>query len=138
MTVLAYKLAPAYLDAKMAEYATQLGDKPVLPVFVEQTRKVLAADRMNYLRYGPYWWAVKRVLRDEGLDIGERDDEAWAHEYSELAADGQIDRTRTLLAAWEFGDANIGQTGIMTREYDIDGISFVLYDPDQEERDEDR
>ncbi|MCA8037043.1 hypothetical protein LGM46_29170 [Burkholderia arboris] len=134
MTVLAYKLDPAFLDAKMKEYTAQLGSTPALPVFVEQTRKVLAADRMNYLRYGPYWWAVKRVLRDEGLDIGEYDDEAWANEYSQKTGEGEVDPARTLLAAWEFGDANIGQHGISTREYDIDGIAFVLYDPDQEER----
>ncbi|WP_175712242.1 hypothetical protein [Burkholderia ambifaria] len=134
MTVLAFKLDPAFLDAKMKEYAAQLGGKAALPVFVDQTRKVLAADRMNYLRYGPYWWAVKRVLRDEGLDIGEYDEDAWANAYSEMMADGQVDAARTLLAAWEFGDANISQHGISTREYDIDGIAFVLYDPDQEER----
>lgn len=123
-----YKIDPAALADKLAELQKQVGDKPLLPVFVEQTRKVLAKDPKNYLRYGPYWWAAKRVLRAGGVDVGQYDEPIWANEYTGATPE------LTLLAAWEFGDDNIGQYGVLTNEYDIDGRTFLLYDPDQEER----
>ncbi|WP_321946582.1 hypothetical protein [Paraburkholderia sp. J10-1] len=131
----AYKLDPAYLDARMSALKEQVGTNDVLPIFVEQTRKVLASDRLNYRRYGPYWWAMKRVLHEEGIDIGAFEEPAWADVYFERDASGNVDRARTLLAAWEFGDDNMEAYGVQSNVYDIDDTTFQLYDPDQEERD---
>jgi hypothetical protein len=129
VSLTAFKIAPAYLAAQQAEYQAQIGEgKPLLPVFVAQTTKILRDDRDAYLRFGPYWWAVKRVLRNNDIGVGEYDEPMWADEYAcempEL----------TLIAAWEFADDAMGAYGVQTREYDLDGIDFLLYDPDQAKR----
>jgi hypothetical protein len=128
MTITAYKIDPTYLAAKLGEYQAQVGDgAPLLPVFVAQTAKVLNHDRSAYLRYGPYWWAVKRVLRENGIGVGETDEPIWANEYACETPE------LTLLAAWEFADDNMGQFGVQSNEYNLDGMDFLLYDPDQAE-----
>lgn len=132
MTITANKLDPAYLAERMAALQKQVGEgKPLLPIFVEQTRKVLARDPHAYLRYGPYWWSIKRILRDNGVDVGPTDEPMWADEYAIAGDNGPA---LTLLAAWEFGDDNMGRFGVSTREYDLDGVTFLLHDEDQEAR----
>ncbi|MFM0608657.1 hypothetical protein PQR05_29425 [Paraburkholderia sediminicola] len=128
MTITAFKMNPVYLEAKRAEYAAQVApDKPLLPLFVNQTVKVLLGDKKAYLRYGPYWWAVKRILVANDAGVGTYMEPHWADEYA--AADDEL----TLIAAWEFADDAMGRFGVQTREYDLDDVAFLLYDPDQEE-----
>jgi hypothetical protein len=127
-----YKIDPAYLSIKLAGFQAQVGpDVPLLPLFIEQTRKVLATGGAAYKRYGPYWWAVKRILRAGGLAVGTYDEPSWAGEYEINGDDGTVDAETTLLAAWEFADDNTGEFGVLTDEYDLAGVTFVLYDPDQ-------
>ena len=128
-----YKMDPAFLRSQLAMYQSQVGGKPLLPIFVEQTRKVLSRDRNNYLRYGPYWWAMKRVLRANGLAVGIYDEPSWAAEYEVKDGDA-VSPELTLLAGWAFGDDVIGTTGVLTNEYTIGGRPFVLDDPDQRAR----
>lgn len=130
MMITAYKMDPAYLRAKLGDYQAQVGaDKPLLPLFIAQTAKVLLNDRQAYLRYGPYWWAVKRILFAAGLGVGTYTEPMWADEYAQ-----ETDEL-TLIAAWEFADDAMGRFGVQTREYDLtEDMTFLLYDPDQEER----
>ncbi len=132
--ITAYKIDSVHLNARLAELQKQVGNKPLLPIFVEQTRKVIARDTKNYLRYGPYWWAIKRILRNGGVNVGSYDEPMWANEYEVRNDDGTVNPELTLLAAWEFGDDNIGRFGVQTNEYDLDGITFLLFDPDQNAR----
>lgn len=136
MTITEFKFAPEYLAERLAQLQEQVGaSTPLLPIFVEQTRKVLAQNARAYLRYGPYWWAVKRVLRANDVDVGGTYDEPmWADEYAVKGADGEVSAALTLLSAWEFGDDHIGRFGVTTREYDLDGTTFLLFDQDQETR----
>lgn len=127
MSVTEYKIDPDYLRGKLAELQSQVGDKPLLPVFVEQTRRVLAKGQGNYLRYGPYWWAIKRILHANGVDVGIYDEPIWADEYTGGSPE------LTLLAAWEFAEDNMSPYGVLTNEYEIDGRTFLLYDADQAE-----
>jgi hypothetical protein len=127
-----YKIDPEFLRGKLAGLQKQVGaGKPLLPIFVEQTRKVLAKDQNNYLRYGPYWWAIKRILRAGGVAVGTYDEPMWATEYEMKGDDGSVSAEITLLAAWEFAEDNMGQFGVLTNEYELDGRTFVLFDPDQ-------
>lgn len=129
MTITAYKIDPAYLAGKQAEYQAQVGEgNPLLPIFVAQTAKLLNHDRDAYLRFGPYWWAVKRILQAHDAGVGTYIEPHWADEYA--AADGAL----TLIAAWEFSEDSMGRFGVQTREYDLDGTTFLLYDPDMEEK----
>lgn len=128
-----YKMDPEYLHAKRAEYWAQVHEKPLLPIFIEQTRKVLAKDAKAYLRYGPYWWAMKRILRAEGVAVGTYDEPIWADEYAVREGD-EVSAELTLIAGWEFADDNIGNVGVLTNEYELGDRTFVLYDPDQAAR----
>ncbi len=134
MTITAYKIDPGYLKDLLAQYQGELGGEAALPRFVTQTAKILAAGKREYLRYGPYWWAVKRILTAHGVAVGEQQDPMWADEFTVRGEDGAPDDALTLLAAWEFADDNMRSSGILTNEYDLDGIAFVLYDQDQAER----
>lgn len=125
-----YKMDPDYLREKRAEYWAAVHEKPLLPIFIEQTRKVLAKDPRNYLRYGPYWWAMKRILRAGGVAVGTYDEPIWAAEY-EVKDGDTVDAELTLIAGWEFADDNMGNVGVLTREYELGGRTFVLHDPDQ-------
>ncbi|WP_186083663.1 hypothetical protein [Burkholderia gladioli] len=128
MQITAYKINPQFLSRRLAELQKQVGqDKPLLPIFAAQTAKVLLNEDKAYLRFGPYWWAVKRILRAADFDAGTHMEPAWDKEYSCESDE------RTLLAAWEFADDAIGRFGVQTREYDLDGMPFLLFDPDQEE-----
>jgi hypothetical protein len=129
-----YKIDPNYLRGKLADLSKQVGGKPLLPIFIEQTRKVLGKSLTAYLRYGPYWWAMKRILRAGGLAVGTYDEPTWADEYAIKGEDGAVSPELTLLAAWEFGDDNIGGVGVLTSEYELPAGTLVLYDPDQAAR----
>ncbi|MEJ7804475.1 MAG: hypothetical protein WKG03_00935 [Telluria sp.] len=128
-----FKMDPDYLRGKLAELGEQVGGKPLLPIFVEQTRKVLAKDAKAYLRYGPYWWAMKRILRAGGVSVGAYDEPVWADEYAVKEGDA-VSPELTLIAGWDFADDNIGNVGVLTNEYELGDRTFVLYDPDQASR----
>jgi len=128
-----YKIDPDYLRGKLADLGAQVGGKPLLPIFIEQTRKVLAKDPRNYLRYGPYWWAMKRILRAGGVAVGTYDEPIWADEYAVKDGDA-VSPELTLLAGWELGDDLMGSTGVLTNEYQLGDRTFLLYDPDQAAR----
>jgi hypothetical protein len=123
---------PEWLAAQRDEYAGQLKaehgpDVDVRAFFIEQTRKVISGrDRTAYLRFGPYWWAVKRILIAADIGVGTHVETMWADEYA--CADDE----QTLVAAWSFASDATGRFGVMTREYDLDGITFVLYDEEME------
>jgi hypothetical protein len=127
--ITAYKMDPAFLQGKLAEYQKQVGEgTPLLPIFVKQTAKIVAREPRAYWRYGPYWWAVKRILIDNDVNVGTYMEPMWADEYACETPE------LTLIAAWEFGDDASSQFGVSTREYDLtDDITFLLYDPDREE-----
>ncbi|MDF0506805.1 hypothetical protein POK33_39310 [Burkholderia cenocepacia] len=129
-TITAYKIDPSWLLAKRDEYQAMVGaDKPLMPIFVAQTAKVLLNTPKAYLRFGPYWWAVKRILAAAGYGVGSYMEPMWANEYAQESDE------LTLLAAWEFAEDAIGRFGVQKREYDLtDEITFLLYDPDQEEK----
>ena len=49
---------------------------------VRVIRERLEADPRRYLSYGPYWWGIKKVLVDNGVPLGECDDEEIRLAYS--------------------------------------------------------
>jgi hypothetical protein len=125
---------PEWLAQKRDEYAGQLkaergADTDVRAVFIEQTAKLLrGTDRTKYLRFGPYWWAVKRILIAADIGVGNYVEKMWADEYA--CADDEL----TLVAAWAFAEDATGRFGVLTREYELDnGMDFVLHDPDMED-----
>ncbi len=83
--------------------------------------------RNGYLQYGMYWWAVKRVLLDNGFFKDDNIDESVASVYR-----GESD-LKTLILAYEFADYYNGNFYQGTREFDInDTDNYVLFDDELE------
>lgn len=108
------------------EAAAQLGDKPMLGTFVESIRKIVAIPG-NYKRFGVYWWAVKRILKSNRVDLGSEDCDWLRDEYTITTQKGAIDQESTLLAAWIFAEDN---TVAPETEFEIDGQVWIIDDPD--------
>lgn len=123
-----YKVQPAYMKQRFNEVEAELGNKPMLETFVESTRKIVEAKPDNYLRFGVYWWAVKRVLRNNGVDVGTYDSDWLRDEYTITTQNGAIDQESTLLAAWIFAEEN---TFSPEREFEIDDQVWIIDDPDR-------
>ncbi len=122
-----YKIKSTHLSDKLVEYGALLGDKPMLPTFVAQTVKIVQKSRDAYLRFGPYWFAVKRILKANGHDFGDYEVTWLANEYTITSTSGRVDQESTLLAAWEFAEL-MGTAFQAPNEYEIDGRMWSIED----------
>ena len=121
-----YKISPDYMRDRFDDEVAKLGNRPMLATFVENTRKIVAVPG-NYRRFGPYWWAVKAVLQNNGVDLGTEDCTWLREEYTVKSQKGAIDQESTLLAAWIFSEDN---TFSPETEFEIDGRVWIINDPD--------
>lgn len=113
-----YHMQPEYLDGKVREYAEALGGKDPLPVFVTNIANAIRK-KGEYLRFGPYWWAVKRILNRRG-DTHYGEGTSWmADEYTEMNPNGTPNEARTLVAAWEFSEDVRAKIGPYEVEYEF-------------------
>lgn len=127
MTTSAYKIMPSVLQLRMDEAIAALKGKPMLPTFVAQTDKLVRASHGNYLRFGPYWYAVKRILRKHGHDYGKHEIKWLADEYTAKGTRGIVDQESTLLAAWEYANGNVLSPD---SDIEIDGVAWNIGDDD--------
>lgn len=123
-----YKIQPAYMAERFNDIAAQLGDKPMLATFIESTRKIIAVPG-NWRRFGVYWWALKSVLKNNGLDLGNEDCTWLREEYTIKSPKGVIDQESTILAAWIFAEDN---TFSPETEFEIDDQVWLIDDPDMQ------
>lgn len=78
--------------------------------------------RSRYTDYGPYWFAVKDVMRRNGVDgIGDYTDHEIAAEYC-----GSSD-LETLAMADLFRDSNLASRPVGTRQFTLDGYTGELW-----------
>lgn len=122
----AYKILPILMRERFDDAVARLGSKPMLATFVESTRKIVAIPG-GYRRFGPYWWAVKSVLKSNGIDLGLEDCDWLREEYSAKSQKGTVDPESTLLAAWIFAEDN---TFAPETEFEIDEQIWVIDDAD--------
>lgn len=121
-----YKIQPAYMAERFNDIAAKLGDKPMLPTFIESTRKIIASPG-QWRRYGVYWWALKAVLKNNGLDLGNEDCTWLREEYTVKSPKGVVDPESTILAAWIFAEEN---TFNPEAEFEIDDQVWLIDDSD--------
>ena len=97
-----YKFDPDSLAQKTEEMRAGLkrnkGREDLAVFGCQIIREEIAKNPLNYLRYGPYWWAVKAIARTCGINFGDIGYELMEREYS-CANDDQ-----TMVAAFEFRD----------------------------------
>jgi hypothetical protein len=130
-----YKFQPSYLAQRLSEVSQKIGGDAAatLKTMVAQTVKIV--DAGGYVKFGPYWYAVKRILNEkaEGRTFGQFTSEWMADEYSEKNQDGTVDDAKTLVAAWEFyEDRAFVRVAPPEREFEIGGRAIIVFDEDLE------
>lgn len=86
---------------------------------------------LAYLMYGPYWWAVKDILRANGFEVGDVTDSIVAKAYGPEAMGGTM---QVLVAATQFADhyRTTFLQGARDFQVNSDGPTYALYDSDIE------
>ena len=131
-----YKLDPVSISTAAVAAAASLaksnpGESPARFAAGVIARRLRAAPQ-TYVRYGPYWWTVKAVLRSAGEDFGAGDDEVMRGEYA-----GGAPAYEALVAAEQFREHYLGTWLDGTAEFDLTdepGGRYVLFDADMEAR----
>lgn len=91
----------------------------------------LAKSPQRYVDYGPYWWALKQVMRDNGYLMGDQSDPLVANEYR------GVDAVSTLIAADEFRSQHLASQMVGGNKFLLiaaDPDWYVLFDQDMEGR----
>lgn len=86
----------------------------------------------TYLRYGPYWWALKAAMRAAGEDFGRTDDAALRAEYG-----AGMPAYAAMVAAEQFREHYLATWLDGTADFDLaegPGGHYILFDPDMEVR----
>lgn len=90
----------------------------------------LASSPDRYRDYGPYWWAIKELLRASGADMGDRDDAAIRAEY------GDESGVNTIVMADAFRSMYLARWPVGTNQFTLDSESgdiYTLEDSDMEQ-----
>lgn len=131
-----YKFSPLQVsDAAQAAARTLAAAQPGMAPAAFAARTIadrLRANPAAFLQYGPYWWAVKRALRDLGEDFGAADDALIRAEYA-----GTFYPYDALVAGEQFREFYLATFLAGTSQFwlDMDAEeSYVLFDQDMEVR----
>lgn len=125
---------PTYLTEQTEKMVSSLSEAKPDENFVEFASATfydrLDANILRYRVYGPYWWALKDVLRRQDYDVGSEDNADLASTYK-----GATD-AETLVAAELFYKDNGNQVTVDNTRWTLDKRKddYILYDSDMEER----
>ena len=115
MEYTAYKFQPSFIEERLKSYKSNLmkfkGHDDLVGNAVRVIRERLESDPRRYLSYGPYWWAIKKVLVDNGVPLGKVDDEE-----VRLAYTGTTDE-ETIVMAEEFRNDCLGNMKLYTDRF---------------------
>lgn len=129
-----YLFDPDFLAQSTAEAKNNLKQNNGAVDFVEFASQViyerLKKDIRRYRVYGPYWWALKDVLRRQGYNVGEETDSDVSRTYK------GADDAQTIVAADLFYLDMSNQVTIDNNAWALDprADDYILYDADMEER----
>lgn len=128
-----YKFDPAYVaqqvEQKRAGLKANLGYSDLLGFGLNVVATRLKAHPQRYRDYGPYWWALKSLLRSAGLVEGKQTDPLVEREYSFEAAE------HTLIAADIFREDYLKRYIVGSNEFILNADNpenYVLFDVDME------
>ena len=100
MAYTAYIFDPLFIKSRLATYKSNLrrykGHDNLVGNAVLVIRDRLECNPRSYLHYGPYWWAIKKILVDNGVLLGRATEEDVRSVYS-----GETDE-ETIVMAEEF------------------------------------
>lgn len=130
-----HKFSPDYIAGLVIERSENLkkntGESDLLGFGLKVIYQRLSKSPLRYLDYGPYWWALKDLLRDNGYYVGDQTDPLVSREYRGADALG------TLISADEFrtdylATQMIGANKYILKRYEPEW--YVLFDADFEGR----
>lgn len=124
-----YRYTPEFLQGRQADLQGALNGTDLLPVMCRSVAARVRGSKLAYLEFGPYWWAVKRILNANGFELGPTDNPYVAERFNEATPE------LTLIAAWEAADWNRDEYFAGTRDFPLDDLSeevVSLFDPDME------
>ncbi|WP_230657753.1 hypothetical protein [Psychrobacter sp. I-STPA10] len=129
-----YIFEPEFLSKQTAQKQRNLAKKKPEVDFTEFASNIIYArlksNIQRYRVYGPYWWALKEVLRKQGFNVGSQKDDEVAQVYR-----GAND-AETIVAADMFYEDMSNKVIVSNNRWTLDDESgdYVLYDEDMESR----
>lgn len=130
-----YKFEPAAvaadIEAKRAAVKANMGLSDFAGFAAGVIRRRLEGAPAQYREFGPYWWALKKVLNDSGADFGDTFDVMVGTEYAGSTPEA------TMVMAEGFKDIYRATffRGNNLFTLDEEGIEqYELFDPDMETR----
>lgn len=125
-----FDFSPDFLGQKLSELASVASDKRnMLRVMCESVIVRIKLSPSAYLRFGPYWWAVKQTLTDNGFNLGQTVNPLMANRFMQSSPE------LTIIAGWECADHVQANYFDGTRDFTLDAEGedvFSLFDPDME------
>lgn len=127
-----------YLKDRYADFKHQFEKKNPNQNYDEAiytiTDTYLKSARCAYLRFGVYWWAVKRIMHKKGFAGYNEDVEGYiADTFVYRNEQNQVDELVTLIAGWEYKDQYNQQYLQGTRQFSLpNGDLYLLYDAEWE------
>lgn len=118
------------VDSRTQNLRANKGFSDLLGFGVKVIADRLAKDRRRYIDYGPYWWALKDILRANGYNFGDQSDPIIRATYR-----GNSD-VETLVMADEFRTEYLATTIVYTNRFMLDGKTgdfWLLFDQDMED-----
>lgn len=132
-----------YLKDKFEDIKHRFNQHSPNKVYEEEmfniTDRFLKRDKLNYLKFGPYWWAMKAMMFAHGFSEYQDSnaDPVIREAYTVRNPDTQeMDEKATFVAAWEFKDY-YNQTYLQgNREFQLwdNGEIYSLVDEEWENR----
>lgn len=128
-----YQFEPQFLADKTAEAQANLADNQPNADFVEFAADViyqrLKKNIRHYRQYGPYWWALKDVLRRQNYNVGNETDARIERIYR------GADDAQTIVAADMFYEDMASKVTADNMDWQLsDTEEYRLWDEDMELR----
>lgn len=136
MSYTEYKFDPAWVASEVAKKRASIqANLGVGADLLKNGLKVIASrlekDPMRYRDYGPYWWAIKALLRGSGVSLGSNEDVLMRDAYH-----GKVP-VETLMMAEAFRDEYLKTNLKYTNQFVLDaetGDFVEIVDGDMESR----
>ncbi|CAK0752976.1 conserved hypothetical protein [Gammaproteobacteria bacterium] len=133
MSLTEYRYDPDQIATLAQEKAANLrsnrGLSDLLGFGLGVVKNRLLNDPRRYRDYGPFWWALKSLLRDKGTDYGQQSEPMVEEVYRGRTP------VETLVMAEEFRDAYLQEYALYTNQFMLDGDTgeyWTLFDQDME------
>lgn len=122
------KLPYTYSDQKIQRLYSQTSVRTIEQLC--RTVLMRVRDRpYNYIDFGPYWFAVKQILQEQGFDLGSYSESSMVKRFRDP------DDRATIVRGWICADERRGTYFHGSRDFQLDEYGdeiYLLHDPDMD------